>query len=226
MSLLRIDSSIRSEGSASRALADAVEQHWHDTAPGSPVTRRHLGLAPISSSAWADAVTGSATPEERRTPAQQSATDLARTLVDELADADAYLFAVPLYNFGVSQHFKTYVDLVATDPRMAPDISPVTSGKPAVLVTVRGGNYSPGTPREGWDHATGWMRRILADVWKLDLDVVSREFTLVGVNPALDQFTDLAAQLRTDAENQARESGRTLAARARAAAEQPAGGRS
>ena len=64
-----------------------------------------------------------------------------------------------------------------------------------MLVTVRGGNYSAGTPREGWDHATAWMRRILEDVWQLDLSVVEREFTLVGVNPALDEFKDLADQL-------------------------------
>jgi hypothetical protein len=44
------------------------------------------------------------------------------------------------------------------------------------------------------------MRRILADVWHLDLKVVQAEFTLVGVNPALDQFTDLARQLRQEAE--------------------------
>jgi FMN-dependent NADH-azoreductase len=81
-----------------------------------------------------------------------------------------------------------------------------------VLVTVRGGNYRPGTPREGWDHATGWMRRIRADVWRPDLEVVETEFTLVGVNPALDPFKDLARQLREEPENQARDSGRRLAA--------------
>jgi FMN-dependent NADH-azoreductase len=75
-----------------------------------------------------------------------------------------------------------------------------------------GGNYRPGTPREGWDHATGWMRRILADVWQLDLSVVETEFTLVGVNPALDQFKGLAHQLRQDAEEQARRHGQALAA--------------
>ena len=44
----------------------------------------------------------------------------------------------------------------------------------------------PGRPREGWDHSTGYLRRILRDVWGADLTVVEREFTLVGVNPALD----------------------------------------
>ena len=78
-------------------------------------------------------------------------------------------------------------------------------------MTVRGGSYASGTPREGWDHATGWMRRILADVWQLDLKIVESEFTLAGVNPALDQFKDLAAQLRAQAEDAARVHGRALA---------------
>ena len=91
-------------------------------------------------------------------------------------------------------------------------MQPILAGKPAVLVTVHGGNYRPGTPREDWDHATGWMRRILADVWNLDLKVVETEFTLVGVNPALDRFTDLARQLRQEAEEQARHHGRELGA--------------
>jgi FMN-dependent NADH-azoreductase len=105
-----------------------------------------------------------------------------------------------------------WVDMVITDQRMAAGAPPVLAGKPAVLVTVRGGNYRPGTPREGWDHATGWMRRIMADVWHLDLKVVQAEFTLVGVNPALEQFTDLARQLRHEAEEQARRHGRELGA--------------
>jgi len=56
------------------------------------------------------------------------------------------------------------------------------------------------------------MRRILADVWQLDLKVVETEFTLVGVNPALDQFRELARQLRQQAEDQARRAGRELGA--------------
>jgi FMN-dependent NADH-azoreductase len=61
------------------------------------------------------------------------------------------------------------------------------------------------------------MRRILADVWNLDLKVVEADFTLVGVNPALYRFTDLARQLRQDAEEQARRHGRELGAEAAAA---------
>jgi FMN-dependent NADH-azoreductase len=217
MSLFRLDASIRVEGSHSRAIADIVEQEWRDAHPGEAVVRRHAGVDPIPATAWATAVSASRTPEESRTDEQQAALALAATLTDELIAADALLFAVPLYNFGVSQHFKTWVDMVVTDPRMAAGTQPALAGQPAVLVTVRGGNYRPGTPREGWDHATGWMRRILADVWYLDLKVVEAEFTTVGVNPALDQFKDLARELRQEAEEQARRHGRELGAATAAA---------
>jgi FMN-dependent NADH-azoreductase len=217
MSLFRLDGSIRVEGSASRAIADIVEREWRAENPDAPVTRRHVGTEPLPATAWADAVSGSYVPADQRTPAQTEAAALAATLADELADAEALLFAVPLYNFGVSQHVKTYVDMVITDPRFGPRAEAPTIGKPAVLVTVRGGNYSAGTPREGWDHATSWMRRILEDVWGMDLRVVERDFTLVGVNPALDSFTEMAAELKETAEREAAEHGRLLTS-ARAAA--------
>jgi FMN-dependent NADH-azoreductase len=217
MSLFRLDASIREEGSTSRALADLVEENWRQTAPDSPVIRRQIGVNPLPSDAWATALGASATPDSDRTEHQRQTLTLTDALVDELEQAHAYLFAVPLYNFGPSQHFKTYVDLVTTDPRMAPGAAAVTEGKPGVLVTVQGGNYSPGTPKEGWNHATDWMRRILEDVWHIDLRVVTREFTLVGVNPALDAFTDIADQIRADSERQAREHGQTLDPRHRAA---------
>ncbi len=211
MSLFRLDASIRTAGSHSRQIADIVEQEWREEHRDGRVTNREIGVEPLPSDAWANAVSASTTPEETRSPQQQQAVALAASLTDELEAADALLFAVPLYNFGVSQHFKTYVDLIVTDPRMAAGADPVIAGKPAVLATVHGGYYAAGTPREGWDHATGWMRRILADVWKLDLLVVEKDFTLVGVNPALDQFRELAAQLATEAEAVAREHGRSLA---------------
>ena len=212
MSLYRLDASIRVQGSHSRAIADIVEQEWRNANPGESVIRRHVGVDPIPATAWATAVFAGRMPEESRTDEQQAALALAATLTDELIAADALLVATPLYNFGVSQHFKTWVDMVITDPRMAAGTQPILAAKPAVLVTVRGGNYRPGTPREGWDHATGWMRRILGDVWHLDLNVVEAEFTNVGVNPALDQFRDLARQLRREAEDQARRHGRELGA--------------
>jgi FMN-dependent NADH-azoreductase len=215
MTLFRLDASINREGSHSRQLADLVQDEWAAAHPGDPVINREIGLDPVPAGAWSAAVSVAMTPGDP-SPEQRDAVALAAQLTNELVVADALIFAVPLYNFGVSQHFKSWVDLVITDPRMAAGAEPATAGRPAVLATVRGGSYAAGTPREGWDHATPWMRRILQDVWQLDLLVVEAELTLVGVNPALDQFADLARDLRAAADRSAAEHGRTLAARAAA----------
>ena len=213
MTLYRLDASIRTEGSHSRALADIVEAEWTAAHADDEVIRRHVGVDPVPSTAWPRAVEARMAPaDQERTPDQLAAAALASHEADQLLSADAALFAVPLYNFGVSQHFKAWVDLVITDPRMA-GASPETAGTPAVLAVVRGGFYGAGAPREGWDHATGWMQRILADVWKFDLEVVEEEFALVGVNPALDEFEELAIELRAKAAETAHQRGRDLAAR-------------
>ena len=209
MSLFRLDASIRVDGSASREIADIVEGEWVATHPGDTVVRRHLGVDPLPSTAWPLAVAAGLTPEDRRTPEQHAALTLAADLTDELLRADAILLAVPLYNFGVSQHIKAWFDLVMTDPRAKE--GPLLPGKPMVLATVRGGAYGAGTPREGWDHSTGYLRRMLADVWSADLTVVEREFTLVGVNPALEDFRDLAHEMHASALSAAGEAARVLA---------------
>jgi FMN-dependent NADH-azoreductase len=98
-----------------------------------------------------------------------------------------------------------------TDSRLSSAAGRALDGRPAVLAMIRGGAYGAGTPREGWDDAKGWIRRILEDVWGLDLKVVELEFTLAGVNPALDEFKELAATMRQDAEALALEHGRHLA---------------
>ncbi|HVA52154.1 MAG TPA: NAD(P)H-dependent oxidoreductase [Acidimicrobiales bacterium] len=212
MSLFRLDASIRQEGSVSRAIADIVENTWREGRLDTRVTRRSVGLEPLPSTAWPLAVSAAPVDRGDRNEAQREAVALAASLADELLGAEELLFAIPIYNFGVSQHFKAWVDIVMTDPRI-PGAAPerALEGKPAVLVVVRGGAYGPGTPREGWDHATGWYRRILEDVLGADLRVVENEFTLVGVNPALDEFKDLAKEMRRNAELLASEHGHYLA---------------
>lgn len=211
MTLFRLDASILPATSASRELGDLVEAEWLAAHPSSNVVRRDIAADPVPATAWRDAVTAGFTPAEQLTDGQREAIALREQLADELIGADALLFTVPLYNYGVSQHVKTWFDLAYTDPRIDPQ-GTALRGKPATLVTVLGGNYEPGSPKEGWDHSTGWLRRVFADVWGLDLTVVHRPFTLVGVNPALDAFTEAAAELRVNAERDAVTAGRTLAA--------------
>jgi len=210
MSVLRIDASIQGDHSASSALADLVLERIVAAHPDVPVVRRHLAQDPLPADAWATAISGGFTPEADRSHAQRDALALAETLAGELQQATTAVLALPLYNYGVSQHVKTWMDLACAG---APMGTRLLEGTPTVLLTTRGGAYGPGTPREGWDHNVDFLRRILCDVWGADLTVVEREFTLVGVNPALDEFTELAATMRRSAEEAAAKAGAALAAR-------------
>jgi len=75
-------------------------------------------------------------------------------------------------------------------------------------VHSRGGGYGDDTPRAGWDHAEPYLRRVLADVLRLDVTFVTAELTLAGVVPAMAHLTDLADEslrlAHRDAEDHAR----------------------
>ncbi|MBV2356268.1 NAD(P)H-dependent oxidoreductase [Streptomyces sp. J2-1] len=208
MKLFRLDSSILPSMSASVELADIAEAEWKAAHPEGTVVRRSLGAEPLPAHAWAAATTGSFTPEDSRTPEQREALELAATLAAELQDADVVILGAPLYNYGVSQHFKTWVDLVIAGAGAA---TPVLKSTPTLLITALGGGYGPGTPREGWDHSTAYLERIVGDLWQAELTLVKRELTVAATTPEMESLRDLAASLHDTARDNAREAGRALA---------------
>ena len=209
--IFRLDTSIRMQGSVSRAIASTLES----TLDATRVIRRDVGMAPLPSTAWATSSNAGWVPADQRTPEQAAAVALAGELADELIAADAFIFATSLYNFGVSQHAKTWIDLVITDARFAPGGVRPIAGRPAYLVIARGGGYGAGTPREGWDHATGWLKRIFVDVWGLDLEIIDSELTLADVVPAMAELRELAALNLKNAHVSAGEHGKRLVERLR-----------
>jgi FMN-dependent NADH-azoreductase len=213
--IFRLDASIRNEGSVTRAVATSLESALLADDPDARVLRRDLGREPLPSQMWADALAGSHIPEGERTPEQRAALALASEMGDELAQADAFIFAIPMYNFGVPPHAKAWIDVLITDPRFSPRSANPIAGKPAYLVLARGGMYGPGTPREGWDHATEWLKLIFGRIWGLDVTVIETELTAADVSPALAEFRGLAAQNLERAHTAAAEHGKDLAERLR-----------
>lgn len=210
MTLFRLDASIRVEGSVSREVADTLQDGWLAEHPGTEVVRRDLRTDPVPAGVWPVAAFAGFTPEDARTPEQRAAVALAAELADEVAAATAVVIATPLYNFGVAEHLKTWIDMLITDPRFAPGSRPL-AGKPVALVIARGGGYGAGTPREGWDHATPYLVRIFADVFGGDVTVVSAELTLADVTPAMAELRGLAAESKAQAHTDAERTGREFA---------------
>ena len=216
--IFRLDSSIRTDGSVTRAVADTleasiVEAEGQDTT----VTRRDVAADPIAPDVWSTAAFAGFVPEEQWTAEQRAARAVAAELADEVVAADVLVIAAPLYNFGVSAHLKTWIDTLITDPRFAPGTETV-KGRPAFLVVARGGGYGEGTPRAGWDHATDYLRRIFGDVFGLDLDVIETELTLAEVTPQMSGLVDLARAQLAESHDAARSGGRSVTLKLRATA--------
>ena len=185
MTVLRVDGSIQGPRSASSELADIVQAEAarrpagrvgrHPAPRSRAAARRRLGHRRVRGLR----PRGAAGPRRRAPPWRWRPCAGRRTA----SRPTPSIFALPLYNWGVSQHVKTWIDLAVAG---RPAGTRLLEGIPVVLLTTRGGGYGPGTPREGWDHNTDYLRRILADVWGADLTVIERELTLAGVNPAMD----------------------------------------
>lgn len=217
--VFRLDSSIRLDGSVTRAVADTLQNAIvAELGDDVTVVHREVGLTPLPSDAWATAAFAGYTPEADRTEAQKAAVALATELGAELASADAAILAVPFYNWGVSQHVKTWVDLVLTTADFSPAAGQKHKGKPAFLVIARGGGYGEGSPRYGWDHATEWLKRIFADVWGFDLEIIEAELTLAEISPGMESLIELARTNLANAHAAAESHGKAVAGKLVAAA--------
>jgi FMN-dependent NADH-azoreductase len=211
--LLRVDASVRVDGSVSRALADSAEAAWKAEHPDGVVVRRDLGLHPLPAGAWPTlaAVQLGGEPvinADHLPPAEARA--LAEELATEVKNADAILLAIPLYNYGIAQHVKTWIDLLLIDMELVRGPSP-TVGRPAIFTLARGGGYSPGTPKHGWDHATPYLERVFGDVLGMNIRTAAAELTLAPITPGMEELIDLSKVSESEAHVSAEQHGTVVA---------------
>ncbi|WP_030157378.1 FMN-dependent NADH-azoreductase [Glycomyces sp. NRRL B-16210] len=175
--LLHLDASAEPEDSRSRALTAALASAF---APGNTVVHRDLHTdppphLPHPGLHWAPPLRTGGAPG----PAAEATQ---RRLIGELLDADALVVGYPLYNYSLPSPLKAWIDHVHVPGLTAP--SPISgsplAGRPAVLVTTRGGDYGPGAPNAGRDHATPVLELILGEEMGMDVTVVGVGMTLAG----------------------------------------------
>lgn len=184
MTLLHVTASMRPDGSVSRDLASTFLRSWLDDHPGDTVIHRDLGADPLPHMEFAD-VSATLVPAADRTEEQARAAILQDEIVGEFVGSDAYLIATPLYNYSIPSTMKTWIDRLLLDKGLWRTAQPA-AGRPATVLMAKGGGYGPGSPREGWDYAEPYLRRILTDVLGLDTTFISAEHTLAAAHPETD----------------------------------------
>jgi FMN-dependent NADH-azoreductase len=200
--LLHIDSSIQGERSVSRRLTARAAAAWRAAHPEGTVTYRDLGADPLP---HFDAVTGTAriVPPDQHTREQAASYALSVELIEEIKQAETVILGLPLYNFGAPSTVKAWVDHVILGGHSVDRETHegLLGGRDVIVLAARGGGYSPGTPRDGWDHAQTWLPHGLSYTG-LEPRFITAELTLADSNPAMADLRPLAAESLAAAERE------------------------
>lgn len=202
--LLHIDSSAAGDASRSRAITAAFAQAWQARGADHTVTYRDLHRDPLPH--LADAELHYA-PRLRRDDAAPpaDAEALQQELIAELIAADVLLVGAPMYNYSLPSTLKAWVDnihvLGVTTPFDEPT-KPV-AGRPAVVVSSRGGFYGEGSPTPDWDHAVPVLDIVLGSALGMDVTVLTASRTLSDRLEPLRPQADQAAKDFTRATEEA-----------------------
>ncbi|UKO99907.1 FMN-dependent NADH-azoreductase [Nostoc sp. UHCC 0870] len=177
--ILHIDTSPRGERSISRSLSYEFITSWKDTHPGDILTYRDLGHSPVPhvDESW---IAAAFTPPDARTPELNEAIKLSDSLIDEFLAADRYIFGVPMYNLNIPSTFKAYIDqIVRVGRTFAVDANGykglVDSSRKVLIITSRGGAFSPGTPFAAYDYQEPYLRAILGFIGLIDVTFIHAE---------------------------------------------------
>jgi len=218
-SLLHLDSSADPVDSRSRAITGAFAAAWSAADPANTIVYRDLHRDPLphladASLHWPVAFRG-----EVAAPFRE-AERLQREILDELLAADVLLVGAPLYNYSLPSSLKAWVDHIHVPGVTAPfgDVDRPLAGRPAVVVSSRGGSYDAGTPTADWDHGVPVLRIILGEALGMDVSVITTNLTLAERLPGLEEQIPRGRRELAEAHEAATALARALSASASASA--------
>ena len=166
--ILRVDSSMRTEGSISRNLADKLVERLSDGS--TQVTERDLanGIELINEN-W---IGSNFTDPADRSDEQKTSLATSDQLVNELRAADTVVITAPVYNFHVPAALKAWIDMVARarETFRYTEEGPVglLTGKKGYVVMTSGGTVLGAEN----DFVSGWLKYILAFMGMTDVTFI------------------------------------------------------
>jgi len=172
--LLRIDASIRLDGSYSRRLGNRFQQLWLERNPGGTIVHRDLALQPPPHLEQ-ETLSAFFQPDLPATPGSS----LSQELIDELLAADHVLVCTPVYNMGIPSTLKAYLDhLVRAGHTFesGPDgFRGLVGGRSATILVAQGATNSVTSPDA---HAASQLRSTFSFMGLSPIDIVGLTGTM------------------------------------------------
>jgi FMN-dependent NADH-azoreductase len=158
MKIMHVDASAKRERSNSRALSRYFLERLREQGAEFEVDYLDVTIdtPPHVDEAFAIATYTAA---QDRTPAMKATLAGSDALCQRLLDADAFVFAMPMYNWSMPSAFKAFIDSItrtgltyvnADDGRVVGQLS----RQKVLFITSRGADLRPGSPYAGMDALT------------------------------------------------------------------------
>lgn len=99
--------------------------------------------------------------------------------IERFLSADAYLISTPMWNFGIPYPLKQYIDIIVQPKYLFKytDKGPegLVKNRKVVIITSRGGDYSPESPFHAFDYQEPYLRSILGFVGITDITFINAQ---------------------------------------------------
>lgn len=194
MNILQVNASARREGGHSTRLANQIVARLQADHPDARLMLRDLGTTPHP--VLDEAALGALfTPAGERTPEQAARVALDDALIAEIQAADVVVLGVPMYNFGVSVQFKTWIDAIAragvTFRYTSEGPEGLLKGK-QVYVAIAAGGLHKGSER---DSIVPFVKTVLGFLGMTDVRFIHAEGLAMGPEGVEKGFASAARDL-------------------------------
>jgi FMN-dependent NADH-azoreductase len=200
--ILHVDSSSRSNDSLTRLLSKYFVEQWINAHPAETVVYKDL-VQDAPGPLTANSIAAMFIPAEQRTEAMSSDyKKLLETDLQQVKDADIYVFGVPMYNFSVPGVFKSYIDRIVVKDHTfaygANGFKGLLESKKAFVIRSAGGSYEQ-PPMSSMDFHEPFLRTIfgflgITDVTFIKIDGHSEEEIAASLKKAKEQIDLLAVE--------------------------------
>lgn len=175
--ILRIDASVRHDGSVTRKLTDEVVAHLNQQSSLNVTHRDLTSGIPFVSQGWIDGESQ-----------QRQDSDV---LIEEIKHADIVVVGLPMYNFGAPAVFKAWFDQVALAKRTFEYVDGWPQGllrdRPVVFAIASDGVRLGSEV----DHLTPWLRTAFGMLGLTDLRFIAADGILTDKSRLASAISDI-----------------------------------
>lgn len=99
--------------------------------------------------------------------------------IERFLSAEGYLISAPMWNFGIPYPLKQYIDLIVQPKYLfrytETGVEGLVKNRKMIVITSRGGDYSPGSPYYSYDFQEPYLRVIFGLVGLTDITFINAQ---------------------------------------------------